>query len=544
MCARAVPERIKRRALHLSGAMFRIAVTDPIDREGIRALEEEAEAVDATTFDRERLLEEAPGFDAIIVRSGTAVDAEFLEAADRLKVVGRAGVGVDNIDLDAATERGIVVLNSPQSSTISAAEHTVGLMLSLARNIPQAYESVKSGRWEKSKYLGVELYDKTLGVFGLGRIGAEVARRAQAFDMNVVAYDPYISEDRANQMGTTLRGVDEIVEEADFMTFHVPLTDETRGMIGEEEIGRMKEGARLLNVARGGIIDEDALYWALEEGEIAGAALDVFEEEPPDDNPLLELDNLIATPHLGASTEEAQRSVAVSTARQVTRALKGEPIRSAVNVPVVSKEAMDRLGPYIMLAEKLGRFASQMLTGSIEEIQVRAAGEISREDIEPIRIAGVKGVLTPLLQEPPTFLNADIVAKNRGVRISETKGDTDNFTNLVTIEVTTSEGGKTVSGTVFGKKAFRLIEVDGYRIDAPMERTMLFTHHVDKPGVIGEVGTSMGDRGVNIAGMQVGRQEAGGKAVMLMETDGEVPDEAVEEIRAIDGVRDAHLIHL
>jgi len=524
--------------------MFKIAVTDPIDREGILALEEEAEVVDATSYDRAKLLEEAPGFDAIIVRSGTKVDAEFLEAAENLKVIGRAGVGVDNIDLEISTDKGIVVLNSPQSSTISAAEHTMGLMLSLARNIPQAYSSVKSGKWEKSKYLGVELYDKTLGVFGLGRIGAEVTRRAQAFDMNVVAYDPYISEERANEMGTTLRSVDEIVEEADFMTFHVPLTDETRGMISDEQFEAMKDDARVLNVARGGIIDEDALYDALNSGEIAGAALDVFVEEPPKGNPLLEFDNLVATPHLGASTEEAQRNVAVSTAKQVLRALKGEPIRSAVNVPVVSKESMEKMGTYIRLSEKLGRFASQTLSGSIEEIQVTAAGEISDEDVEPIRIAGVKGVLTPLLQEPPTFLNAEILAKNRGVKISETKGDADNFTNLVTIDVTTSEGEKTVSGTVFEKKEFRLVEVDDYRIDAPMEKTMLFTHHADKPGVIGEVGTSLGDRGVNIAGMQVGRHEAGGEAVMLMEIDGEVPDEAIEELRRIDGVRNAYLLNL
>ncbi len=524
---------------------MKVLVSDSIAEEGIRILKREAEVDVLTKLSKEELIKVIKNYDALVVRSATQVTREVIEAGDRLKVIGRAGVGVDNIDVDAATEKGIIVLNAPEGNTIAAAEHTIGMILALARNIPQANASLKAKKWEKSKFLGVEIYDKVLGIIGLGRIGSEVAKRCQAFGMRILAYDPYISEEKAKALGVKLTTLDEILKNADFITIHTPLTKETQNLIGAKEFEKMKKGVRIINCARGGIIDEEALYSALKSGKVAGAALDVFAKEPPLDSPLLTLDNVIVTPHLGASTAEAQINVAISVAEQVLNALKGEVVKNAVNAPAIGPEVMEAIRPYLPLAEKIGKFLAQVVKGYINQVEISYSGEIAEKDTKFLTIAVLKGLLEPVLCAPVTYVNAMIIAKNRGIKVFESKSPkTEDFANLISVTAKSDIDQRRAAGTIFGKRDARIVLIDKYRVDAIPSGYMVISNHIDKPGVIGKIGTLLGKNNINIAGMIVGREYPGGPAVMVLAVDSFIPDEILKQFLDVDGVKDAELVKL
>jgi D-3-phosphoglycerate dehydrogenase len=522
---------------------MKILVSDPLSQEGIDILKREADVDVITDLTPEQLIYEIKNYDALIVRSGTKVTREAIESSN-LKVVGRAGVGVDNIDVDAATAKGVIVINAPEGNMISAAEHTISLMMALSRNIPQASQSVKSGEWKRSKFIGVELFGKTLGVLGLGRIGAEVAKRMRAMGMNVLAYDPFVTVERAKELRVEIASLREVLRNSDYITVHTPLTKDTHHMIGIKEIEMMRDGVRILNVARGGIIDEDALYQGLVTGKIAGAALDVFEREPPADSKLMTLDNVIMTPHLGASTVEAQINVATSIAEQTLLALKGEPVRNAVNIPIRA-ETFGAVRNYMPLAEKLGKFCIQLVEGQIQGIEAIYNGEVGQCDIHPLTIAVLKGALDRVLQSPVNFVNAEMFAKKRGIRISETKTETvEDFTSLITVRIKSDKGDWSVAGTLFFGDQPRIVKIGNYYVDAETEGCMLITSHIDKPGVIGRVGTLLGNNNINIAGMNVGRDKVRGQAVMVLALDDPLIEEVLNDIRALDGISTAKAVVL
>jgi len=525
---------------------MKVLALDDIDIQGINVLKEAGLEVEARgKMKEEELKEVLPSFDALIVRSGTKVTASVLGGAKRLKIIGRAGVGIDNIDVDAATERGILVVNAPEGNTVAAAEHTLALMLALARNIPQASNLLKQGIWEKKRFVGVELRHKTLGILGLGKIGSEVARRARAFDMRLLAYDPYVSPEQAERLGVTLLPLEEVLQQADFLTLHLPLTRDTYHLLNREKLSLLKPGARLLNVARGGIVDEQALYEALISGKLAGAALDVFEEEPLTDSPLFKLDNVIVTPHLGASTAEAQMAVAIEVAQDIVRCLRGEPVLNAVNIPVVRGQAMETLRPYLKLVERLGSFLSQLMEGPILEVELSTSGELAQHELSPLTNAFLKGLLRPLLGEAVNYVNAPVVARKRGIRVRENKTqEMGYYTTLITATVKGRRESHTVSGAVNQRGEPRLVGLNGYGLDAELEGHMLVIPHIDRPRIVGPVGLAIGDYGINIAGMQVGRREAGGEAVMILRIDSEVPREVLDGIRQVDGVLDVRYLRL
>jgi D-3-phosphoglycerate dehydrogenase len=511
---------------------MKILVSDQISDQGVAKLREEAIVDVSTELTPDQLVERIPEYDALVVRSSTKVTRQVLEAGVNLKVVGRAGVGVDNIDVEAATQRGIIVINAPEGNTISTAEHTIAMMTALARNIPAASQSLRSREWKRSKFTGVELFKKTLGLIGLGRIGSEVVKRAKAMGMDILAYDPYISAERAEKLGVVLTTPEEIYRKADFITMHTPLTKVTHHMIGEKELAMMKDGVRIINCARGGLIDEKALYDALKSGKVAGAALDVFEEEPALNNPICELDNVIVTPHLGASTEEAQVNVAVQVAGQVINALMGEPLLSAVNVPVIPPETMADVKPFIPLMRVLGSFYSQVFNGQVEAIEILYSGEIADYPVSPLTNSFLIGLLSVILHETVNYVNAPVIAKQRGIRVREVASRTvENFTNLITVNVKTSEGTQTIAGTLFNKNDVRIVQIGKYRIEVVPSNYMLVTTYVDMPGVIGRFGTTLGNNNINIAGMQVGRQSIGGEAVMVLQVDSPVPEEVLEQLQ-------------
>lgn len=526
---------------------MKVLVTDNVAQEGVEALrraEIEAEVRDKLTEDE--LCAVIPAFDGLIVRSATKVTARVMDAGVNLKVIGRAGVGVDNIDVPAATARGIMVVNAPDGNTVAATEHTLALMLALARNVSQADSRLKAGAWDKKAFVGVELRNKCLGVIGMGRIGCGVAKRGFAMEMNVVAYDPYINEDQAREMGVTLLPLDELLRRADFITVHMPLTKETHHMLNDRAFSLMKDGVRVFNCARGGIIDEDALYRAMDAGKVAGAALDVFEVEPQTESPLLKLPNFIATPHLGASTREAQVGVAVDVAEEVAAALRGELVRNAVNIPSLKPSVLKEVGPYLELAEKLGRFHAQLLAGPLKRVEITYSGETAGfQQVEPLTTALLKGLLDTILQERVNFVNATVIAKKRGIEISQTRVDRDeDYPGLITVKVVSSEGDHELAGTLFRGNAPRVVFIDGYRVDAVPEGHMLIIPHMDKPGIIGAVGTLTAQYDINIATMQVGRKVVRGRAVMVLAVDSPVPLEGLEKIAQVDGVYDVRMVSL
>lgn len=511
---------------------MRILVADPISQQGIDRLRQSATVDVAVKLSEDELIQRIESYDALVVRSETKVTQKVLEAGQHLKVVGRAGVGVDNIDVDAATRLGIVVVNAPSGNTLAAAEHTVAMMMALCRNIPQADASVRRGEWTRSKFLGVELHDKILGIIGLGRVGFEVARIARGLEMHILAYDPFVSQEKAEQLGVRMVTKEELLRESDFITVHTPLTKDSKNLIGRDEIEQMKPGVRIVNCARGGIIDESALAEAIGHGKVAGAALDVFEHEPINrDNPLLSSPRVVLTPHLGASTEEAQINVALSVAESVLAVLRGELVRDAVNLPRMSTQALALLTPYVPLAEKLGKMHAQLLQGQIRKINIVFSGDLGTKEIGPLTSAVLKGFLRHALRDSVNAVNAPIVARERGIRVSETlQPPMGSYTSLLEVWVESSTGSQYLAGTLLGKSEPRLVRIDGYALDAPFADHMLLIDHVDKPGVIGKIGTILGSRGINISGMQVGRKIVGGDAIMVLGIDLPADREALEEI--------------
>jgi D-3-phosphoglycerate dehydrogenase len=523
--------------------MPKVLVSDPISDEGLDRLNDAGYVVDIETeLSEDELVERIGGYDAIVVRSGTEMNERVVEAADSLKIIGRAGVGVDNIDIEAATRHGIIVANAPQGNTVAAAEHAVALLFSLSRNIPQANASLKKGEWRKSDFVGVEAKGKTLGVFGLGRIGGEVAKRADSLGMNVVAYDPFVSQNRADELGAELAEFDEVLEGADFVSVHTPLTDDTRHMISDEEFEAMDDDVRLVHASRGGVVDEEAAARAVEEGEIAGAAFDVFGEEPPaEGNPLLGVDDIVVTPHLGASTESAQLNVAETIAVQVIEVLEGGVAETALNAPSIAE---DDLQPYLELAETLGRLVVQIGESNVDEIEVEYAGDIADEGVEPLTVAVQKGFLEPILDDPVNYVNAPTMTEDRGVRVTESKtGHTEDFVSLITVRTRDGEQHE-VAGTLFGRTDPTIVLVDGYRVDAPPYGHALIVHNVDKPGMIGRVGSLLGEHDINIAGMHNGREGVGGEAIMVLNVDDEVPKDVRDELTEVEGIVSAKYVSL
>ena len=476
-------------------------------------------------------------YHGLVIRSATKVTSDIISAAKNLRVIGRAGSGLDNVDKTAATKKGIVVMNTPGGNTITTAEHTIAHLVSLARLIPQATMSLKAGKWEKKKFMGVELYNKTLGILGIGNIGSQVAKRMQAFAMNVIAFDPFLSEDKAKIMGIEKVDLKELFKRSDFITIHTPLTPETKYLINKKTIKIMKPGVRIINCARGGIINEKDLYDAIVEGKVAGAALDVFEKEPPGNNPLLTLDNVIATPHLGASTKEAQENVAVAVAEQIVDYLIHGTIRNAVNFPSIPSDQVSRLQPYINLAEKIGGFAAQMFEGGVTGITIEYHGDASRINTAPVTIAAIKGFLSPMLEETVNFVNAPVIAKERGIEVKEIKtSDEGDYQSMVALRVKAKDKESYFAGTLFSKKDPRIVNIDNFKVEIMPEGELLFMYNNDKPGVIGNIGTLLGKNKINIARMHFGRETQGGKAISVVSIDTHASPQIIEEIKKLPNI--------
>jgi D-3-phosphoglycerate dehydrogenase len=501
---------------------MKILISDNLSKAGIDLLQKHEEfKVDVNTGLKPEDLKKIIGnYHALIVRSETKVTADIIGAAENLKVIGRAGTGVDNIDVPAATQRGIVVMNAAGGNSVTTAEHTIALMMSLARKIPQAHGKLKSGKWDKKSFMGAELAGKTLGIIGLGNIGKIVASRAQGLAMKVTAYDPFITKEVAARAGIELAALDEVFQRADFVTVHTPMTEETRGIIGPAAFKKMKDGVRIVNCARGGLVDEQALYQAIKSGKVAGAALDVFEQEPvPADHPLLTLDEVIVTPHLGASTTEAQESVAVVVSEQVANYLLTGAIAGAVNVPAVSAEAMETMRPYLSLGEKLGVFQAELFNQPVSEVQINYSGEVAELDVRPITQAVLTGLLKQV-SDRVNQVNASLIAEERGLRVTESKAlAAQDFITLVEVVVRNEKNESRVAGTIFGRGEQRIVIIDSYRLDAVPEGQMLVLQNDDQPGVVGRVGTFLGDHKINIAQLYLSRNRAGGTALAVYQVD-------------------------
>ncbi|MFC7043224.1 phosphoglycerate dehydrogenase [Halonotius sp. GCM10025705] len=525
---------------------MKVLVTDPIDDAGLDRLREAGHEVQTEyEIDGDALLDAVADANALIVRSGTDVSEAVFEAADDLVIVGRAGIGVDNIDIDAATDHGVIVANAPQGNVRAAAEHTVAMAFAAARWIPQAHTRLKDGEWAKSDYLGYEVNNKTLGIVGLGRVGQEVAKRLDSLGMDLVVFDPYISQERADQFGAELiDDLDECLEVSDFVTIHTPLLPETENMIGSDELELLDDGF-LINCARGGIVDEAALAEAVDNGPMAGAALDVFAEEPvSEDSPLLDVDEIVVTPHLGASTEAAQENVAVDTADQVIAAFNEEPVLNALNAPSVDETAFPRIKPYLGLTETAGKIAANLLGERIESVEVSYEGDIAEEDVDLVTASALKGVFTPL-EWQVNSVNAPQLAEDRGIDVTESKTrQTEDFQSLVSVTVEDGEEELTVSGTLFAGDDPRIVRIDGYRVDAIPSGHMVVARNKDAPGVIGFIGGVLGDNDINIAGMFNARETIGGEALTVYNLDVDVPDAVVDQLLADERITDITAITL
>ena len=523
---------------------MKVLIADQINQKGIEELEEVAEVVARTDITPEELVRDIKDFDAIIVRSRTKVTREVIEAASSLKIIARAGVGVDNVDVAVATERGIMVVNAPESTSITVAEHTMGLILSLSRKISIADSSVKEGKWEKSQFMGMELNGKTMGIVGMGRIGSQVVIRAKAFGMDIIVYDPYITPEAASDLGVEVVDLETLLKNADVITIHVPLTPETKHLISKPEFEMMKENTLIVNCARGGIINEDDLHEALSKGTIRGAALDVFENEPPVGSSLLELDNIVLTPHIAASTSEAQRDAAIIVAKEIKKVFKGESPRNVINMPVLDPETFQLIKPYFKLAEKLGKFLIQTAEGNINELEVTYCGELAeipKHDI--ITRILLQEILNPILTEPVNLVNAPAVAENRGVIVTEGKrSDAKGYKNLISIEVK-SDGNHVIVEGFLGKEP-KIVMINGYQVNVKTVGNMLIVRYKDIPGIIGSIGTKLGEHNINIAKMQVGRQEPGGEAVMVLKVDQKVSKVVEDAIKSLPQVYEAVAIAL
>jgi len=524
---------------------MKVLVADGVSPKGIAILQKAGlETVVKDKLSAGDLLEIIGCFDGLIVRSASKVTKEVIAKAENLKVIGRAGVGVDNIDIAAATNRGIIVLNAPEGNTIAATEHTMAMMLAMSRNIPIANETMQKGEWNRKKYVGVELRGKTLGIIGLGRIGSGVAVRANAFDMKVIGYDPYVNEERAKNLSIEVVALDDLYRRADFITVHMPLTPQTKDMISEDVLrNKLKKGVRLVNCARGGIINEAALAQAVKDGIVAGAAIDVYEKEPVGPgHPLVGVPNIVLTPHLGASTVEAQIGVAVDVAHSVVDALNGRPVSTAVNMAPISPQVMQRIQPYFLLAERMGCTIRALADGAINEAEVAYNGEISELDTKMVTTAVLKGLLRPILLEGVNYVNAPVIAKSRNIKVKEVKNkDAENFANLITVKVSTAKGERKVQGTLFGEEA-RIVAIDKFRVDVDPHARILICPHINRPGIIGKVGSIIGEAGINISGMQVGKTDVEGTNIMVLTLDNDVPAALMEKVVAVDGIFGAKLV--
>lgn len=529
--------------------MARILVSDALSEEGLGILKNAGLEVDyRPDISQEDIAKEISAYDALVIRSRTTVTREILENAKNLKVVGRAGVGLDNVDVPAATEKGVIVMNTPNGNTISTAEHTMAMMTSLARSIPQADRGMHEGKWEKKKFIGVELYNKTLGVCGFGRIGSEVARRAQAYGMKIMAYDPFINEEVVKRMGVQKATVDEICQQADFITVHSPLSPQTKGLLNKERFAMMKKGVRVLNCARGGIIDEAALLEALQNGTVAGAALDVFEVEPlPEDHPFRSMDNVVMTPHLGAATSEAQEGVARDVAEQIVDVLTGKMIRNAINAPSVDPAILEQIQPFISLARRMGSFMFQFLTKPAKTIQVYYSGSVLDYPVASITNAAVIGFLENMVSgSVVNFVNAHSIAKDRGIEVIEqTSTNLYNFANLITLEITSTDGSKQfIGGTLFTRDSPRIVMLNDKFFDVLPEGELIVIENKDQPGIIGMVGTVLGKHNVNIAQMTWGRTSPGSDAITVINVDQAVTPEVIKEIEELPKIISARLIRI
>jgi len=518
----------------------KILVADPLAEDGLERLRRAGEVTVVSRLGESELIQRIPDFDALVVRSETRVTAPIIEAGSRLRVVGRAGVGVDNIDVPAATRRGILVVNAPRGNIVAAAEHTMALLFALARWVPQADASVKRGEWTRAKFIGTEIRGKTLGVVGLGNVGSEVAKRAHGLEMDVIAYDPVVSVERAELFNVSLVTLQELLAQADFVTLHVPLVESNRNLIGAAELARMKPSARLINTARGGIVDETALAAALQSGNLAAAAADVFETEPPGDHPLLKLPNFIATPHIAASRAEAQVSVAFDVAEEVAAVLAGDLPRFAVNAPALPPEELAYLRPFAELTERLAALHGQLFGGRVSVIELDFEGELAEHDVNLLIAAAIKGVLQPFTEERINAVNAKLIANSRGIRLVERRSRShSSYASLVTLRMQDHE----IAGTVLMGE-LRAVRIDSFRVDLVPDGRFLVSRHEDRPGVVGRVGSILGEHDVNIASMQVGRDAPRANAMMILAVDDRVAPELLDRLREVDGMADLRYVEL
>ena len=518
---------------------MRVLVSDNLADSGIERLRSvpELEIDVNTTLSPEELVSVIKNYHALVIRSATKVTAEVIRAADNLLAVARAGIGLDNVDIEAASKRGIVVMNTPDGNVITTAEHAIAMMLAMTRNIPQAASSLKAGMWEKKRFTGREVYNKVLGIIGIGRIGRVVADRARGLRMNVIAYDPYISIEALEKLG--IRGVtlNELFARSDYITVHTPMTKDTRNIINAEAFGRMKKGVFIINCARGGIVNEKDLHEAIRSGIVAGAALDVFSQEPPKDNPLLDLEQVIATPHLGASTDEAQENVAIAVAEQVIDFLKEGTIRNAINAPNIDGAVLTVLRPYLLLSEKLGSLLAQITKGAIKEIAIEYIGDVTTHETQPLTFSILKGILAPILGEMVNFVNVPVIVRERNIKVTASvRNEAEDFTNLITVAVKTSEDQNLVGGTIFGKKDPRIVRINDFRLEAAMEGHSLLIYNIDTPGTIGAIGTCLGRHRINISMMDVGQVLERGQNIIFLRTDTPVPQEVIQELLSMDNV--------
>ena len=528
--------------------MTKVLITDPIDQSGIDILSQVAQVDQRIGISASELVTIISDYDALMIRSGTQVTAEIINSSKKLRIIGRAGVGVDNVDVKAATQKGVLVVNSPGGNTIAAAEHTIAMMLSLSRNIPVAHLSTISGKWERKKFVGNELYKKKLGVVGLGKIGTHVAKVANALGMEVIGYDPFVSSERAQQLKVQLAELDLLFEQSDYITLHLPRTPETENLVDIKNLKTMKRDAKLINCARGGIIDEKALAEAINNSIIGGAAIDVFSQEPlTEDSPLLKVEkNLILTPHLGASTREAQANVAIDVAEQIRDVLLGLSARTAVNIPGLSPDIMDSLKPHLQLAETLGLLISQLSGGQIHRLEVRLQGEFVQHPSQPLIIASLKGLLSKALGDRINYVNASLEAESRGISVNESRDEARPEFASGSLQLTTfgDKGDHSVAGSIFADGELRIISIDQYPVNVSPSRFMLLTRHRDMPGIIGKLGSLLGSHNVNIASMQVGRKIVRGEAVMVLSVDDPIPLNLLESILKVEGITSANPVTL
>ena len=515
---------------------MKVLVSDVLGEVGIKMFQDESGIeVDVKTVLAPDELKSIIGeYDALVIRSATKVTEELLEAAKSLKVVGRAGIGLDNVDIPAATKRGVVVMNTPTGNVITTAEHTIAMMMALTRNIPWGTSTLKEGLWEKKKLQGREVFNKVLGIIGLGKIGSIVADRARGLKMQVIVHDSFVTPEQIEKAGFESVSLDDLYRRADFITLHVPKLKDTIGLLNKAAFEKMKDGVMIINCARGGIVDESDLNEALRSGKVAGAALDVFETEPPGVCPLFEVDRVICTPHLGASTLEAQTNVAVQVAEQIIAYLKDGSVINAVNVPAVSGELLEKIGPLLTLSDRMGCLLAQLATGPVKEIVIEYAGDFQNLDLSPVTTAVLKGLLTPMIKDDVNFVNAEVLAKERGLKVTETTiPEAAEYINLITVRAYYDDGKSKVAGTIFGQKDPRVVNINDFRLELHPQGRFILIHNHDKPGAIGSIGTLLGDHKVNISKMRVGQEEGGNKTMIFLRTDDPIPDEVMDKLAAL-----------